>query len=300
MKKILKWIGIVIGGLVAIGAVAAIGLSFSANTRLNKTYTVQTASLAIPIEAAALERGAYIYSTSCAGCHGDDLAGTPFFNDPALGSIPAPNLTAGAGGIGAVYKDSDWVRAIRHGIDPQGKPLMIMPSQAFWHFSDEDLSSVIAYAKSAAPKDNPLGDKALKPMSRVLLAAGALGDVIPAEGIDHEATRSMAPTQGVTAPYGQYLVDTRDCRACHGAALAGGMSSEPGAPSSPDLTPGGVLAIWSASDFIETMRTGTTPYGRQLEPKFMPYQEYGRMTDEDLTAIFLYLQSLPATETPGK
>ena len=96
------------------------------------------------------------------------------------------------------------------------------------------------------------------------------------------------------------MMDTRDCRACHGAALAGGKSSEPGAPPSPDLTPGGVLAIWSASDFIETMRTGTTPYGRQLDPKFMPYQEYGRMTDEDLTAIFLYLQSLPATETPGK
>ena len=300
MKKIFKWIAIVIGSLVAVVAVAAIGLSFSANARLNKTYTVQPAPLDIPVEAAAIERGAYIYSTTCAGCHGDNLAGTPFFNDPALGSIPAPNLTAGAGGIGDVFSDTDWVRAIRHGIDPQGKPLMVMPSLAFWHFSDQDLGAVIAYVKSATPVDNNLGQKALKPVGRILLATGALGDVLAAEALDHNAPRPSTPPQAVTADYGQYLVDTLDCRSCHAANLAGGQSTEPGAPPSPDLTPAGTLSIWSSTDFIQTMRTGITPYSRQLDPAFMPYEEYSRLTDEDLTAIFLYLQSLPVTETGGK
>ncbi len=41
------------------------------------------------------------------------------------------------------------------------------------------------------------------------------------------------------------------------------------------------------------MRTGTTPDGRSLNPAFMPWPEYARMTDDDLTALFVYLQSLP-------
>ena len=69
---------------------------------------------------------------------------------------------------------------------------------------------------------------------------------------------------------------------------------EPGSPFSTNLTPGGVLAIWTAADFIETMRTGVTPYGRQLDSSFMPYEDYSRLTNDDLTAMFLYLQSLPA------
>lgn len=300
MKKVLKWIGIVLVGLVGILILAVIGLSVSANSRINKTYEVTPAVVDIPDDIAAIDRGAYIFNTSCAGCHGDNLAGTRFFDDPAIGYIPAPNLTAGQGGIGGIYSDTDFVRAIRHGVNADGSPLMIMPSKAFWHFSDEDLGAVIAYLKSASPVDNDLGEKELKPLGRVLLAAGAFGDVFAAEVLDHDGPRPSAPARGVTAEYGEYLINTSDCRACHGTDLTGAKSSEPGAPFSPNLAPGGVLGIWSAADFIETMRTGLTPYGRELDGNFMPYEEYGRMTDDDLTAMFLYLQSLPAVETSTK
>jgi hypothetical protein len=65
---------------------------------------------------------------------------------------------------------------------------------------------------------------------------------------------------------------------------------------SANLTPGGELAGWSEADFIEAMHTGLTPSGRQLDPEMMPYEEYHH-TDEELAAMFAYLQSLPATET---
>lgn len=297
MKKVFKWIGIILVGLIGILAIAVAGFSISTNARLNKTYEVQPAAVSIPEDAAAIERGSYIYRTSCAGCHGEDLAGTPFFNDPVLGYIPASNLTAGRGGIGRTYSNNDFVRAIRHGIDADGKPLMIMPSKAFWHFSDEDLGAVIAYVKSTSPVDKDLGDRNLKLVGRVLLSTGAFGEVLAAEVLDHAAPRLPVVEQGVTAEYGEYLINTSDCRSCHGEALTGGQSSEPGAPPSPNLTSSGLLAIWSTADFIETMHTGVTPYGRKLDGNFMPYEEYGRMTDEDLTAMFLYLQSLPALET---
>jgi hypothetical protein len=43
--------------------------------------------------------------------------------------------------------------------------------------------------------------------------------------------------------------------------------------------------------FIGTMRTGVTPWGRALDAEAMPWKTYGRMTDEELTAIWRYLAS---------
>jgi hypothetical protein len=60
-----------------------------------------------------------------------------------------------------------------------------------------------------------------------------------------------------------------------------------------NLTPGGDPGGWSEADFIAAMRTGITPSGQALIPE-MPWQLYGKMTDEELRAVWLYLQSLPA------
>jgi TRAP-type mannitol/chloroaromatic compound transport system permease large subunit len=43
------------------------------------------------------------------------------------------------------------------------------------------------------------------------------------------------------------------------------------------------------------MRTGITPNSRKLND-FMPWRYFGQMTDEELKAIFLFLQSLPSKE----
>jgi len=157
MKKVFKWIGIILGGLVGIIIIALFGFSTSANGRVNKIYDVEP--ITIPENSSTIDRGEYIYASSCAGCHGDNVSGTRFFDDPAIGYIPATNLTSGQGGIGGTYSDSDFVRAIRHGVSADGKPLMIMPSKAYWHFSDEDLGAVISYVKSATPVENVLGKK---------------------------------------------------------------------------------------------------------------------------------------------
>jgi mono/diheme cytochrome c family protein len=296
MRKIIKWIAIVLGVLLALVVVAVGALYLSGSSRLNKTYELEPEAVSIPNDATAIGRGAYLYASTCAGCHGDNLGGTAFFDDPALGYIPASNLTSGAGGVGARYGDRDWVLALRHGVGFDGRALMVMPSKAFWHLSDEDLGAIIAYVKAASPVDNELGEKSMKPIGKILIAAGVMGDVLAAEVIDHNAPRPAAPQPGLTAAYGEYLVNTNDCRACHGAELNGGQPPEPGAPLSPNLTPGGDLANWSEEQFIQAIRSGITPDGRELDPHFMPWKEYARKTDEDLKAMFLYLQSLPALE----
>ncbi|NOH02665.1 MAG: hypothetical protein HND47_12255 [Chloroflexi bacterium] len=45
------------------------------------------------------------------------------------------------------------MRAIRHGVDPEGKPLFMPAVTAFAHLSNEDLGAIIAYMKTVPPVD---------------------------------------------------------------------------------------------------------------------------------------------------
>jgi len=291
MKKVLKWIAIVLGVMLALLVAAFLFLFISGQSQFNKTYDVQVQPVDIPEDAASIERGAHIAAYNCSGCHGEDYSGTAFFDDPAMGYIPSSNLTP-AGPVGS-YSDEDWVRAVRHGIGPDGKSLIIMPSQATYYYSDEDLGALIAYLKSLPPVDNDLGSASIKPMTVLLVRLGMFGDIFPAEIIDHDALRPPAPQPGVSAAYGEYLVNVNDCRACHGSDLSGGVSPEPGSPSGTDLTQSGILGAYStAEEFIEFFRTGVTPYNKPVDPVYMPWEHYGLMTDEELSAIFEYLISL--------
>ena len=229
-------------------------------------------------------------------CHGDNLAGTVVFDDPALAFIASSNLTAGASGIGATYSDEDWVRAIRHGVGPDNQPLLVMPAAEFYYLSDADLGNLIAYLKSLPPVDNDPGQSRTTLLGRTLIAAGAFGDIINAETIDHEK-RPAAPPPGVTATYGEYLINNTGCRTCHGAELAGGKHPDPAAPPAPNLTRGGELGGWSEADFIRALREGQTPSGRRLQAAFMPWSQFRHFTDQELQAIWLYLQDQPARET---
>jgi hypothetical protein len=43
---------------------------------------------------------------------------------------------------------------------------------------------------------------------------------------------------------------------------------------------------------MNTIRTGKTPGGHELDPNFMPWKDYRQFYDDELKAIWLYLQSL--------
>lgn len=58
----------------------------------------------------------------------------------------------------------------------------------------------------------------------------------------------------------------------------------------PDRTTG--IGKWTEAHFIKTLRTGIRGNGEPLRP-LMPWEWYGQLTDDDLKAIFAYLQSLP-------
>ncbi|HEX5060497.1 MAG TPA: hypothetical protein VFV99_14115, partial [Kofleriaceae bacterium] len=55
----------------------------------------------------------------------------------------------------------------------------------------------------------------------------------------------------------------------------------------------GLGTRYTEASFIATMRTGKKPNGTPIMPP-MPSDVYKNMTDDDLGAIFAYLQTIPA------
>jgi mono/diheme cytochrome c family protein len=296
MKKVFKWLGIVLAGLVGLILLAYVGVYFMSESRLNKTYDVQPETVTVPTDAEALAEGKRIFATrGCVDCHKENGAGGEFINDPLLGQINAANLTAGQGGIGGTFTDRDWVRAIRHGVDPQGKPLWVMPSEEFNAINDSDLGKLIAYIKNLPPTDQDTAGKSLGPLGRVLLVTDQI-PVLPAEKIDHNAPRPVAVVPGVTKEYGAYLAQS--CTGCHGATLSGGpipgVPAEPPYPANLTPEPETGLGQWTEQDFMTAIRTGQRPDGSRLDPAKMPWPNFAQMNDVELSALWLYLQSVPA------
>jgi mono/diheme cytochrome c family protein len=127
-------------------------------SRFNQTCGTSE-QVAIPTDAASIERGKHLATLLCSDCHGANLAGTDFFSDPGLGAMHAKNLTSGKGGVGASYTDADFVRALRHGIRPDGTSVFVMPSTDFRYAERSGFGSIIAYLKQVPPVDQNRGPK---------------------------------------------------------------------------------------------------------------------------------------------
>ena len=287
MKKVLKWIGIGITGLLGIIMITAVILSFAGGSRLQTTREIRGETISIPSDETSLARGAHLVNVACKSCHGPGLSGQPVLADPAIGTIYAANIT----GLAASHTDEEIVRAIRHAVDTDGRQLIIMPAESFIYFSEEDLGSVIAYLKQQPRVENEIPAPELAFMGRVLLGAGLFGNVFPAEYIDHGLPFPARPEIGASAAYGEYV--SRFCTSCHGPDLAGAQPSDPTSPPAPNLTPGGALGEWTEADFLSFMRSGVTPSGRQLDAAFMPWESFGKFDNAELQGLWLYLQSLP-------
>ncbi len=277
-----------ISGLLLVGAGAAVFLG--SELRLRRIFVVSDRPVTVDPRAAA--RGAHLYrSIGCAACHGDDGGGAVYLDAGPIGLAVGTNLTSGRGGVGARRTEDDLARAIRRGVRSNGTSLLVMPSEVYAHLSDEDLAALVLHLRGLPPVDRVLPPTHLRPLGRVLLAADKLDlrSARKAQLVPHPAT----VTPGPTTAYGRYLAEIASCRSCHRPALGGGPMTAPGAPAAPDITPAG-LRGWAESDFVTLMRTGRRPDGTPLHP-IMPWTSYRRMSDDELGALWRYLQSVPAT-----
>jgi len=287
--KILKIIGAVLLAII-VSAILFYGYaSWQLDKRLEKSYAVVPETFDIPSDSASLTTGKHLVDIKgCRDCHGDDLGGKIFNDDLLVGKLAGPNLTHGKGGLPPDYSTANWVKAIRHGLDSNNHPLMVMPSLETSKMSQEDLAAMIAYLNSLPPVENSMPKSELGLMVKPLVHLGQI-DLIPAEQIDHHARLAKSIDTSSAVGYGEYL--SAMCSGCHHGNFKGGDPMAPGFPPVPDLTSSGATGRWTQQQFSETLRTGKRPDGTQLDSS-MPVQMTRYYSDQELAALYTYFKSL--------
>ena len=292
-------------GVLLIGVSVVYGVSEQALERRYAVAVQSAGGLEIPVDPALVERGRHLVTVvaQCAYCHGPDLAGRALADDPWIGRLSASNLTRGEGGIGARFTDADWAAALRRGVNPAGRSLLLMPSAHLARLSERDLSAVVAYVRQVPAVDRVLPERRAGWLTRLVVAVGLAPDLISAEQVSGLAPVVREIPSAATSEYGEYLVALGGCRVCHRGDLAGGLHplSLPGEPVPPDITPRGSLGRWSERDFVRAMREGRTPEGRVLDREFMPWPAFAGLSETEVEAIWQYLigmESIPVPAAP--
>jgi mono/diheme cytochrome c family protein len=286
-NNFLKW-----GGAGA-AALLATAVSLVSVLTLAGLFKLHTRSAPVPDLKVAgtpeqIQRGQAIANSFCDACHsktGPLTGGVDLSKDLPIpvGSFVSSNLTP-AGRLNR-WSDGEIFRAIRNGVDADGRWLIVMSYTNAGKLSDDDTQAVIAYIRSqpAAGRQTAKSPDQLNLLGVIMLGAGMLP-----KGKPVFTSVITAPPKGPTVQFGEYVMSYQDCRECHGANLAGGVQGQLG-PIGPGLN---LVREWKLEEFIATMRTGTDPGGHELSEQ-MPWRPIGKMDDEELGAVYEYLIHLP-------
>ena len=302
-KKILKWTGITILSLVVFFVIIVFSLK-------NKKFDDLFPNLQATKDSATIERGKYLAfgPAHCSGCHtptedhekiniGEELPLKGGLNfDLPIGTLYSKNITPDdETGIGKL-PDSVIARSLRYGVARDGRALFdFMP---FHNLSDEDLVAVLSFLRSQAPVKNKVKDNELNFIGKAVKAF-----LIKPVGPDGDVAKTITPD--TTAAYGKYLTHyVTNCRGCHtnrslmtgeytGPFFAGGLKFEATDGSycvTPNLTPDketGKMTAWTQQQFIDRFRLK-----KIIAASDMPWDQFRKMSDNDLKAIYQYLISL--------
>jgi cytochrome c553 len=179
---------------------------------MDKQYSFAPDLIAIPDNSGASERGRHLVQIKgCADCHGEGLGGKIMVDDGAVGRIAASNLTRGTGGLPADYRTADCMKALRHGIARNGRPILLMPSQESAALSEQDLAGIVAYCRNLPPVDRELPANTVGPLGRVLRYLDKI-PLLSVEAIDHSLPMIAAVDTSGGIAQGQYLAVT--CNSC--------------------------------------------------------------------------------------
>jgi mono/diheme cytochrome c family protein len=265
----------------------------------------------------AIERGQYLAfgPAHCAYCHAPleqwtaidagevvPLVGGWAFAIPP-GTFYTANLTPDVEtGIGR-YTDAQLARMLRHNVRPDGRAAL--PVMEFQNLSDEDVAAVIAFLRSQPPVRNAIPEHELTLMGKAIMAF-----LIKPNGPEGTPP-ARSPAEAPTVERGEYLANSvAGCAGCHsprnmmdgsytGPRLSGGgpmpLDHDPSTLLvPPNLTPHegtGWITSWTEDQFLARFRAG-----RLIEGSHMPWPLYGRMSDDDLRALYRYLRTLDGAE----
>lgn len=301
MRKAIRIVVIAVAAIVVLAVAVAMAGKGLGERKANRTVTVPVSPVAMVNDAAAVARGKYLFeSRACMECHAQDGHGGDVVKDEGGMYVHAPNLTPGKGGVTAQYTAEDWVRIIRHGVKPNGRPALIMPSEDYNRLTDEDLIALVAYVRSLPPLDGQGAEIRLPLPVKALYAFGVIKD--SAERIDHTLPPPAPLPAAVNAAHGAYVA--QGCIGCHGDQLSGGKipGTPPDWPPAANLTPGkgSVMVNYETPDkFRAMLRSGKRPDGSAVS-KVMPFRSLAMLDDTDVDAIYVFLKTVPPRDAGNR
>ena len=265
-----------------------------------------------------IERGRYLanHVAVCIDCHstrdwsrfsgpiveGTEGKGSEVFDQKFgfPGRYTSKNITPA--GIGN-WTDGELFRTITTGVDKNGKALFpVMPFHYYGQMDEEDIKCIIAYIRTLKPIDNtPEASVSDFPMSLLI-------NTIP-----HKANPQKLPPATDVVNYGKYIANAASCIECHtpfekgklveGKDYAGGREFPfpngaviRSSNITTDLETG--IGTWTKEQFVSIFRTrsDSATLVKKLNPddfnSIMPWTMYGKMTTEDLEALFAYLRTI--------
>jgi mono/diheme cytochrome c family protein len=277
VKRLLRWVRNAVIGVIALGLIAAVVIYVLSELALRRSYEARGTSVAIPADSTSIAEGERLARIrGCLGCHRSKLEGGMFVDEPMLARIAAPNLTTAV----RAYSDAELEGIIRHGVRPDGRSVLAMPSDMFRLLDDADLGKILAFLHSVP--EVPGQPRLVKPgpLGRLGIAIGKFKPA--AEDVRRVETLSDSfPAPGSPVAPGAYLARTV-CTECHGATLSG-------VGKTPDLR---IAAGYSREQFVRLMRTGTALGERELSlMSEVARSRFTHFTDEEIEALYAYLLS---------
>ncbi len=270
-------------------AVALIAVAFGAvytlsEAAIRRVYDTPARPLTVDHSTIAVARGKRLAALlGCtATCHAADLTGSYVNDDPAYPIIHATNLSLRL----RDYSDPEIARAVREGVDRDGRPLWDMPAYGFETLSDRDMADVIAFLRTFPPKGEPKPKPRFGWRIRWDIARGDY-EAIPA--LVRQARAKPAADLGPQFADARYLVRIA-CTECHQSDLRG--EQPPVAGRAPDLM---IAATYDLDGFRQLLRTGVAADGK--ERGLMTYvarHRFVNFTDEEITKIHAYLTARAA------
>lgn len=310
MKKWLMRAAKGFGALVVVGGAA---FALYVQLRWDRTFEAPLPTLHATADSATIARGRYLAQgpAHCASCHSASSPNGKLATDADLplsgghefnvlgGIVYTPNITSDSTtGIGR-YTDAQLARALRYGVRHDGRALL--PFMEFQQLADSDLVAIVSYLRATAPVQKAIPGHRYTFVSKAIMA-------LLIKPLPEEAAPPPTAPANVGRERGAYLANSvAHCVSCHtnrddfggyvGARFAGGLKMESETKDglefvTPNLTPDaatGRIAQWTVDQFVTRIRAG-----RVHEGSPMPWESFGRMSDDDLRSIFAYLKSLPA------
>lgn len=300
MAKLLKFC-VLVGVLVFLGLLV---------TDAPETVDYETPSDASLISA---ERGELLLGLAgCVNCHTapDDgaapLAGGRPLKTP-FGVFYAPNITNDdANGIGG-WSEEDFVRAIRHGRNPEGEHYFpAFPYVAYTRMTDADILAILAAIRARAGVAQPNKEHELNILFRQRWGM-RFWKLLHFDAGAYEPD----PSQSEAWNRGAYISEAlAHCGECHTPRwptggldrsrwLAGTVDGPEGEVA-PNITQhdGTGLGAWSDGDIAFLLTDGLKADGDVVGSVMYEVVENGtaKLQDQDIQAVIEYLKSLPSIE----